>query len=46
MASQDFPLEVDVRDLIPVVKDETTETPVCGCSGGIPAFVIKHLAKK
>ncbi len=45
MASEVVPLEIDAMDLVPVSKEETTNAPVCGCKGGFPAFIIKHLQK-
>ncbi len=43
---QIIPKEVNVENLIPVVKNEPTETPVCGCRGQVPASYLLSLIKK
>ncbi len=40
------PLEIDAKELVPFIKDESVENPACGCTGGVPAFVLKHWLKK
>ncbi len=45
MESQEAPKEVNVEDLIPIMKEEPTETPVCGCRGQMSAEALLSLMK-